>query len=91
MVTPRFDQLVQAVDEFGVLQDQAVCIDEFRNLARQRSCQLVTQATQFVARAGERIVQSLQFPGDLGLFQRCFVDQEAARLLEASASKRHAA
>ena len=85
------DQVVQAIDEFGISENQAVRIDELGDFAGERAAELVAQDLQFGARQRQRIVDARQLGGDIGLRERRVVDEEAARLFEASASERHAA
>ena len=48
------DQVVQAADQFRVVENQAVRVDELADFARQRAMQFFAQLVQFVARGAER-------------------------------------
>jgi len=84
-------QVVQPAQQLGVVQQQAVRVDELVDLARQRAVQLAAQLAQFLARGVQRLVQLGQLALDLLLGQRAGIDRIAAGLHQPRAAERHAA
>jgi len=90
-VAPDMHQVVQPAQQVGIVQQQAVRVDEFADLARQRPVHAPAQLAQFLARGVQRRVQALQFGLDLVIAKRACIDLEAAGLDQPCPPQRHAA
>src|SRR6185312_13703779 len=83
------DHRAQAFDQFRVVEQLRVRIDEFADLARQRAVQLAAQLGHVLARDREGAFEARDFVFDFGVGQRRVVDAEARGLLQPHASQRH--
>jgi hypothetical protein len=64
------DHVVQSAQQFRIVEQQTVCVDEFVDLERQCAMQTTAQFAQFLPRQVERVMQVFQLAFDLVLSQR---------------------
>ena len=85
------DQFVQSGQQFGVVQQQRVQIEELTDLVRQRAVQPVAQQVHFAAHHGDGGVQPVQFGIDQGGVDPLFGHVQRMRQTHARAPQRTAA
>src|SRR5690606_13299137 len=59
------DQVVEAVQQLRVVEQQRVQVEEFAHFLRERTVQALAQAVHLGADDADRVVQALQFGGDV--------------------------
>ncbi len=85
------DQFVQAVQQFRVVEQQRVQVEELADLLGQGAVQALAQAVHFLARGVHRQVQAFQFLGNLRGADALFGHVQRVRQAHACAAQRVAA
>ena len=85
------DQRIQAVQQFRVVQQQRVQVEELADLVRQRAVQASAQGVHVGAHAGDRGVQPRQFGVDCGFGDVLLGDLQRMREAHAGTAERAAA
>ena len=90
-VQPGADQRVDAAQQFRVVQQQRMQVEEFADFLRQRAVQAFAQVVHLAAHGLHRGVDARQFRFDLGRLDPRFLHVQCMRQADAGPSQRAAA